>query len=82
MICWSVIVPGNRSKDLDDARGMVGIDAQQPEMFLGCLENDNVVVFGVLRDFLSALRNRSVLEQSLARSSWIFVSSSFLTAWR
>jgi hypothetical protein len=61
---------------------MVGVDPQQSELFLGRLENHEVVVLGVLGDFLSALGNRPMLEQELARSSWIFVNSSFLTAWR
>ncbi len=65
MISWSVIVPDTGAKTCDDARGMVGVGPQQPELFLRCLENDNVVVLGVLRDFLSALRNRSVLEQGV-----------------
>ena len=67
VISWSVMVPDTGAKTCDDARGMVGVGPQQPELFLGCLENDKVVVLGVLGDFLSALRNRSVLEQECWR---------------
>ena len=44
---------------------MVGVGTQQVELFLGGLENDQVVVFGVLGDFQSALRNGPVVEQSV-----------------
>ena len=56
---------GNRSVDLDDARGMVGIGPQQTELLGGGFQIDLGVVFGVLRDFLSALGNGPVVEQEL-----------------
>ncbi len=65
VICWSVMVPDYRSKHFDDTRGMVGVDPQQSELFLRCLENDKVVILGILGYFLSALRNRPMLEQDV-----------------
>ena len=59
---------GDRRVHLDDARGMIGIDPQQPELLLRRLEDDHIVVLGGLGDFLRTLGNRPVIEQEIGAS--------------
>ena len=57
--------PGNRSVHFDDSGGMVRIRSEKVEMLLRRIENDLGVILGILRDFLSALGNRPMLEQDV-----------------